>query len=1358
MKIEGRIWRTAWLAALFLLAAAGQAAGFLEIRYGYFWDSAAGEYFVPRGIAYQAWNPPVGADQSFPQLDYDLLEFKKMHANSVRCEMVWGELEVADGVHDWRKPDHLVSEAERLGLRLFVLIGYQYPPAWFPKHLRGINSEGLTPARMRLLAESAPEAAFDAFPLRARTALLKAAPEEFRAAAGQALVEGARAGSVTNVLRLLEQRLPPLVAEGMTRVLISDVINYEHPEAREAYAKHVAAVAARYKNSPAIGGWIMGNEYAYFDLWEDPIIYGVHRFLGYDAVSQESFRKHLAAEYRTNIAALNANWRTNYDSFAAVEMPLEYPLGRDNPAYFDLIQWRKKSIGDFVAAGTAAARAVDPKHLQTYSMVGGIFSGRDANHTCEDARAIVARCRAAGAPLDFWSINNYANAAIGSELRSADFGVGKYQAESGLPVMISETGHSSTENLFDPESGLRQAKALPGQLWESLVSGAIGTHLFHWNDRKQYKENFFLRERGFGIVEQNRKPKGEVYTNIVNMFRRMQELRLDSFLGGSSNPPPDIHFLWSTNSDLVWPKANQENATMWGALKRLGFQPGIIDDTLFAQKAWTNARVLLLSRAYQLEPNQLEALSKHVLPAGVHIHANADLPGQFDRYMRPNPDWPALMDSVFGIGVAAAERGLEAGVIDDFHGALTLRGGPPLPGAGGVYSAVVHTWQIWHGVTTTSGRTIATHTGLTNSQPNTPALVLKEHGAGQGKTVVNTFAAGDSYVDASKEQSWSFRYDWLRAVYRGLFGVTPPIQLSGRNASFVVPDYRFLRNGSVLLSVLNAHVQTASVTVASPLMAGKTVENLTSGGVLERNSDGAVTLELAGDDYVLLYVYDAGPTGATALHQPGAQRVWFESAPSAVHPRAEPYTVQAGFETQGGGAELLLRMESDKGVIWESASKTVSGRGRETLELRPPDNDPANGEYRSTPEGGAYFLRVLLRSGAQTAAESRVPVRLAWPVRPLGNLPLDPVPGRDYAATLKWEELPSLDPADPTPFDRSRLWDRVNLASAYAIVLGLKDASGRTVAESAHLAREGSGTNEFRISTPIDAQAPLVWLAEARPVTAQVSHDVRESFEGHDRGAKWPDSLSTDFLAPWTTFTYAAPAAPLWQNEGVQLGGSDGSQAAFMVATNPPGLEAASFGLIQAFPGGLWALPEDRKEWSNWVFAFDFKELNGRACELELQVKNPDPAGPGVWIQRSATYVPGPDKWFRFAATLDQFSEPRGMEGQFDPGRVGELVLSVRMLEPSAQYVGIFDNVVFDGPDTVLSTGLPLGHYLGANDTVERLSIEREGRDRIVIYWEGTSRLESAERLDGEWAEVNGARSGQPMPVGRGSRFYRLKR
>src|SRR5262245_31402554 len=393
-----------------------------------FWDPEKADYFVPRGFAYQTFNPPVGANQTFDQIEYDFTEFKKMYANSVRVEFVWNQIEPSQGQFDWSKPDFLVAKARELGLRLFVLIAFNYPPEWFPGACRGTNELG---------------------------------------------------GS-------------------------SFVVNYEHPEARRAYSNYVFQVANQYRNSSVVGAWILGNEYAYYDLWDST---PEKHFLGYDPISQASFRSYLRSFYSEDIGLLNQNWRTNFTSFDVVVVPASYPRNRTNdPGYFDLFQWRKQSIGDYVAVGAAAARRADTNHLRTYSMIGAIFTSRDAQYTCEDAATIVARCAAAGAPLDFWSLNNYPWAVEGTEMRSGDFGIAKYKAQSGgLPILITETGYSSSEDAQNqPGAAERQPWALPSQLWEAFMSAAIGVHIFTWNDRNLYRGDNHPREKGFGIVNQDR--------------------------------------------------------------------------------------------------------------------------------------------------------------------------------------------------------------------------------------------------------------------------------------------------------------------------------------------------------------------------------------------------------------------------------------------------------------------------------------------------------------------------------------------------------------------------------------------------------------------------------------------------------------------------------------------------------------------------------------------------------------------------------------------------------------------------------------------------------------------------------------
>src|SRR5580765_2173171 len=87
----GLLFASGWVAS------AWSGGGCLEIRQGSFWDPLKQKAFIPPWIADQLWNVPVGVNQSFELLHYDLVEFKKMYANSVRCDIVWGEVQTASG-------------------------------------------------------------------------------------------------------------------------------------------------------------------------------------------------------------------------------------------------------------------------------------------------------------------------------------------------------------------------------------------------------------------------------------------------------------------------------------------------------------------------------------------------------------------------------------------------------------------------------------------------------------------------------------------------------------------------------------------------------------------------------------------------------------------------------------------------------------------------------------------------------------------------------------------------------------------------------------------------------------------------------------------------------------------------------------------------------------------------------------------------------------------------------------------------------------------------------------------------------------------------------------------------------------
>lgn len=1177
-------------------ASAFASGGFLQIRNGYFWDPSKADYFIARGMAYQTFNPPVGADQTLAQLEYDLREFKRFHANSVRCEMVWNEVERSAGVFDWTRPDALVAQAEKLDLKLFVLIGFQYAPQWFPEDWKAINNVGSN----------------------------------------------------------------------------SVVLNYEHPQARMVYSNFIYQVTSRYRNHPVIGGWILGNEYAYFDLWEIG-----RRHLGYDMHSLGKFRQYLSSLYGNNITALNANWQTNYASFSAIEMPRAYPANRHLPAYHDLIQWRKASIGEYVAVGAVAAKAGDPNHLITYSMVGGLFGEADIHYTCEDATTIVAACAAAGAPLDFWAINNYAVAGAKTELRSADFGIVKHQAASGLPVMLSETGHSSTENLADGAAE-RQAAALPTQIWEAFMSGVIGAHIFTWNDRNLFYGDNFPREKGFGIVHQSRLVKNPAYANVAELFRRMEQLDLARLVGGSTNPAPDVQFFWSQKTDMGWPRANHENIRLWSTLQRLGYQAWIIDDEQFERGDYRNAPALLLSRCYQMNPQHLEMLATNVVAAGVHVHANADLPGQFNEYHQPNPRWASRMSHLFGLNVGGANAVWEAASTDpnsaSFYRFLSFDGIGTLGTFTPSYVDQIGVWKIWEGVTASMGSTIVNHRGLSGSA-TVPALHVKSMGA--ARTAVNSFALGDVSLAPGQPPTyaWDFRYKWLRAIYRDHFAMTPKLDLTGAGAQYVFPDYRTLRNGSVLISLLNGQTNPASITLSAPaLLNSRTVENLTRGGIVEQNSDGLVSLPLAVDEYVLLYAYD--PAGAAnSLAATNRNKVWFVDAPNSVWPDGNNRSVTIGFDTADANLELVVEFQrrlAGPRTYGQSAHIPISGAGTVAVEVPVPDADLNDIDHVSSDAGAQYEWRARLEQAGARMSQVRLPVRILWGVRP-DSLPTTVSPGNTYPVTLRWEDLPSYETADgPTPLSRADLWDPLRARQQfYNVILDLRNTAG-VVATDTFLTSTGTDAHTFSVSVPSEATGPFHWVAMLRPVH-NVSRDVFDSFEERATGA------TTDLTAPWTSYVYSEFTNAQWFAEGVYTNAaSDGKKGAFIIVTNPPTSgNFAGFGFYYTFPIP-WALPADVSEWANYTFSCDFKEQSQWPCVIELQMK--DVRGGVRTLTKS--YVPGINGWDTISGSLDEFVVSPNAPF-FDSARVNQLFVNVQMQRQGATYFATIDNVRFDGPEQI---------------------------------------------------------------------------
>ncbi len=555
--------------------------GFVKLKNGYFCDSVTGQPFVPHGIAYQTWNRPLGVWQTYDQIDYDLDEMVKMNANSIRVDFVWQHVEEdGDNQFKWANYDYLIQACEKRNIRIFALVGYQWPPNWFP----------------------------DAW---------------------------------------YTQHPPETDAEGIlhTNRWQSDIINYEHPQARAQYAEWIGTVCARYKDSKAIAGWIVGNESGYLGLWSGLLD-------GYDPECEQAFRTWCQAKYGA-VSNVNAAWGTQYGAFSNIVFVDQYrAYGVEGAEWADMVQWREDSIASFTAVGARAAKTADTNHLISYSTVGMQWGEEDWRYHAEHRGRITAACLATNAAIDFFSVNNYPWSILGHESQNGRWGVTYTKKIAKVPVLYSETGFTSSETMWPGMNEQREGPLVRNALWESLEVGSVGTHIFSWMDRPWITD----REKGFGILYSDRSVK-PAYWVCRDAYNLMEQVDLPKLLMGSQDAKPDIAFLWTDAVDSQHNRYECEMQQIAGALERVGYEPGFIGLDELGSGAYTNYKVIILPRNLRVEdvvPNStnktvLDFLRTVAIPKGIHIMASADLPGQQNFNGKPRTNFVNEVRNLFGV-------------------------------------------------------------------------------------------------------------------------------------------------------------------------------------------------------------------------------------------------------------------------------------------------------------------------------------------------------------------------------------------------------------------------------------------------------------------------------------------------------------------------------------------------------------------------------------------------------------------------------------------------------------------------------------------------------------------------------------
>lgn len=650
-----------------------------------------------------------------------------------------------------------------------------------------------------------------------------------------------------------------------------DVLSYEDEDGQDEFSEFLEAVCSRYSVggeredlAGTVLGWILGSGYGYLEMES-------MEYIGYDEASQEAFREWLEERYDGDISGLNDRWVNDnvttpgyllgypYSDFSEVDMPTSF--GRDKASWYDLIQWREKSIADFIARAAQAVRTVDPSHLISYAAVGMQLGEEDWEYNDEDANKIIKACSDIGAPLDFWSINNYPWGKENDELMTGKWGIERARHDTGLPVMVLETGFTSTETIYPGIDEERQGYLVRNAVWEALESGAIGVFVFHWNDR----DPDYVTERkvGFGLVDMDRNPKQAYYT-VEEAFQKMEGIGINGLFPQFNESTKDIAFLWDDAVDSILSRYMAEMHQLFGALKRLGFNPTFINSEEILNGDYLNYKAIVLPRNQKMFGDVLRLFPRIILD-GIKIHVNSDLPGIMDEYggsRNTDSEWLFMLQDLFGIDTTLSNLGIDPNLEDSDYSygyyetsSFTLAYEPkqlyfPILG----YDATIGMWKYRDEVMAGRGTVLARFDG----ESGNPAIIVNDYISGDTyDTAISLFSLGDG--DAAN-WTWEDRYNWLALIYKDSeygFGLTPDIQITG--SSLVLVDYRkTLDESSVLLSFKNYSPDTSEgVSVTSSILLGKVVEDLINDIIIEDPCDGTVEQSIEPDGHNLLLAYES---------------------------------------------------------------------------------------------------------------------------------------------------------------------------------------------------------------------------------------------------------------------------------------------------------------------------------------------------------------------------------------------------------------------------------------------------------------------------------------------------------------------
>ncbi|KAL0477552.1 hypothetical protein AKO1_010850 [Acrasis kona] len=467
--------------------------------------------------------------------------------------------------------------------------------------------------------------------------------------------------------------------------------------------------------------------------------------------------------------------------------------------------------------------------------------------------------------------------------------------------------------------------------------------------------------------------------------------------------PYDVAFFWSSATDQIINKYQIQLANIWGGLTRLGLRLRFMNDKELRAGEHKKVKLIVLPRNERMHKGDLQYFKDVVIPDGVHVYADADLPGYADYHIQSDPNFNQLIQSIFGvkpIKVNAFETNITEYYFKDERRMLQVT---PQKDFGPVIAdGRVNYFTGWkyHHVESVDATVLATFQ-YNEIKPITvhPAVTIKSNGESKGKGLLSTFVLGDTKCEyRCFTRTWREHYDWYKGMIMSQVGLNIRGELTHEGSQLMQISHQYLKDGRILIYVSNwnewgaewGKSGTETVVIRLASMNGRTVHDLFSRKLITESSDGSLQITMNSSETTVLIVGEPIKP-AIYISTIGTQ---FDLVPSQ-----KEVTVHVDFTTAGNTLDVIVELQRGDKVYASVTKKKQTGNVDLTVPLM---LDPNLFDV-STFEGAGYFYYAALvdNKGKLVASTKLDCVSVSLGLRLYDQAPL--ALDKESTIRVKWE-------------------------------------------------------------------------------------------------------------------------------------------------------------------------------------------------------------------------------------------------------------------------------------------------------------------------------------------------------------------